>query len=92
MQLNPTLPQRQALFASLKWEAIFWLLIVAAGFAGVLAAQKIISNPPAADPDKKQDKPSSKPNMYLNAAIALAGSVLISQFFIGIFAQDVRMS
>jgi hypothetical protein len=90
MQLNPTLPQRQALFASLKWEAIFWLFVVAAGFAGVLAAQKIVSNPPAADSDKEQDKPSSRPNMFLNAAIALAGSVLISQFFIGIFAQDVR--
>jgi hypothetical protein len=87
MQLNPTLSQRQALLATLKWEAIFWLLIVAAGFAGVLAAQKIISNPSTAE----QDKPDSKSNIYLNAAIALVGSVLISQFFIGIFAQDVRM-
>jgi len=90
MQLNPALAQRQVLFATLKWEAIFWLLIVAAGFAGVLAAQKIISNPPEADPTEEQDKPNPKPNMYLNAATALAGSVLISQFFIGIFAQDVR--
>jgi hypothetical protein len=89
MQLNPTLAQRQALYASLKWEAIFWLLIVAAGFAGVLAAQKIISKPSGADPTEKQNKSNSKLNMYLNAAIALAGSVLISQFFIGIFAQDV---
>ena len=90
MQLNPTLSQRQALFAAIKWEAIFWLFIVAAGFAGVLAAQKIISNPSEADPTEEQDKPSFKSNMYLNAAIALIGSVLISQFFIGIFAQDVR--
>jgi hypothetical protein len=91
IQLNPTLAQRQVLFASLKWEAIFWLLIVAAGFAGVLAAQKIISNPPEADPAEEQDKPNSKLNTHLNAAIALVGSVLISQFFIGIFAQDVRI-
>jgi len=91
MQLNPTLSQRQALFAAIKWEAIFWLLIVAAGFVGVLAAQKIISNPSEADPTAEQDKPESKSNIYLNAAIALVGSVLISQFFIGIFAQDVRM-
>jgi len=91
IQLNPTLAQRQVLFASLKGEAIFWLLIVAAGFAGVLAAQKIISNPPEADPAEEQDKPNSKLNTHLNAAIALVGSVPISQFFIGIFAQDVRI-
>ncbi|MHC4889940.1 MAG: hypothetical protein ACYTEO_10820, partial [Planctomycetota bacterium] len=30
--------QRQALFTTLKWEPIFWLAIIAAGFAGVLSA------------------------------------------------------
>ncbi len=104
MQLNPTLGQRQVLFAALKWEAIFWLLIAAAGFAGVLTAQKIISNQSEADLTEKQDKPKSKPNPSntsrrtgtrylpdLNSAIVLFGSVLISQFLIGIFAQDVRI-
>jgi hypothetical protein len=91
MQLNPTFSQRQAIFASLKWEAIFWLLIAAAGFAGVLAAQKIISNSSEADLTEKQNKPNSKPNVYLNTAIVLFGSVFISQFLIGIFAQDVRI-
>ncbi len=44
MQLNPTLAQREALFATLKWEPVFWLAIVAAGFVGVLSGQRILSS------------------------------------------------
>ena len=43
MRLAPTLAQRQALFAALKWEPIFWLAIVAAGFGGVLIGQRLVS-------------------------------------------------
>jgi len=86
---NVALQQRQALLAAIKWEPLFWLAIVATGFAGVLVAQKIRSK---AKPDKTQENANSKSNMYLNTAIALVGSVLIAQFCIGIFAQDVKMS
>ncbi len=88
MQLNPTTAQRQALFTTLKWEPIFWLVIVAAGFAGVLLGQKIQSN---LKPDETQEKPNSKPGKYLNAIIALIGSTLIAQLCLKIFAQDVRI-
>lgn len=88
MQQNPTFAQRQTLFAALKWEPIFWLAIVAAGFGGVLIGQKIAANP---QPVENPEKSSSKANTYLNAVVALVGSVLIAQFCIGIFAQDVRM-
>lgn len=89
VRLNPTIAQRQALFATLKWEPLFWLAIVAAGFAGVLVGQKILC--PKPEPDKTQEKSNSKSNIYLNAAIALVGSVLIAQFCISILAQDVRI-
>jgi len=89
MRLNPTAAQRQALFATLKWEPLFWLAIVAAGFAGVLVGQKILC--PKPEPDKPKEKSNSKSNIYLNAAIALVGSVLIAQFCISILAQDVRI-
>ena len=88
MQLNPTTAQRQALFTTLKWEPIFWLIIVAAGFAGVLLGQRIQSN---LKPDETQDKSNSKPGKYLHAIIALIGSTLIAQLCLKIFAQDVRI-
>jgi hypothetical protein len=88
MRLAPTLAQRQVLFAALKWEPIFWLAIVAAGFGGVLVGQKIIAK---LEPNESQEKSDSKANTYLNMLIAVVGSVFIAQFCIGIFAQDVRI-
>lgn len=89
VRLNTTVAHRQELFATLKFEPVFWLAIVAAGFAGVLIGQKILRPKPG--PDKTQEKSNSKSNIYLNTAIALVGSVLIAQFCISIFAQDVRI-
>ena len=80
--------RQPALFAALKWEPLFWLAIVAAGFAGVLLAQKISPKP---EPDKTHQKSNSKPNIYLNVIIALVASVLIAQLCISVFAQDVRI-
>ncbi len=88
MRVNPTLAQRQAVFAALKWEPIFWLAIVAAGFGGVLLGQKIRSRP---EPGENEEKSNSELSIYLNPIIALVGSVLIAQFCLRIFAQDVRV-
>jgi len=88
IQLNPTEAQRQAVLTTLKWDSIFWLAVVAAGFAGVLLGQKILSSPRPAETQKKTD---SKPVQYLNVIIALVGSALIAQFCIRIFAQDVKV-
>jgi len=88
MQVNPTLAERQAIFAALKWEPIFWLAIVVAGFGGVLIGQRISARP---EPNKNPEKSNSESNIYLNAIIALVGSVLIAQFCIRILAQDVRI-
>ena len=89
MRLNPTVAQRQELFAAFKFEPVFWLAIVAAGFGGVLVGQKILH--PKTEPDETQEKPNSKSNIYLNTAIALVASVLIAQFCVGIFAKDVQI-
>ncbi|GAF88009.1 unnamed protein product, partial [marine sediment metagenome] len=88
MRVNPNLAQRQAVFAALKWEPIFWLAIVAAGFGGVLLGQKIRSRP---EPGENKEKSNSELSIYLNPIIALVGSVLIAQFCLKIFAQDVRI-
>jgi len=101
MQLNPTFAQRQALFATLKWEPVFWLAVVAAGFIGVLSGQRILSGPelgetpaPASSDSSRgggREKSNPKTKIYLNATIGVVGSVLIAQLLIGLFAQDVKI-
>lgn len=89
MQLNPALAQRQAILATLRWEPIFWLLVVAAGFAGVQLAQKIR---PGRKYEDIEAKTHSKSGQSFNVIIALAASVLIAQFCIKILAQDMVLS
>ena len=97
MQLNPTLVQRQALLATLKWEPIFWLAIVAAGFAGVLSGQRILSGLASRrgesrpELDEAQEESNPKTKIYLNATLGLVGSVLISPLLIGLLARDVKI-
>lgn len=72
----------------LRWEPFFWLVVVAAGFAGVLLGQKI---KPSLKLKEEQGKSPSNSGKYLNAIVALVGSGFIAHFCIRIFAQDVRM-
>jgi hypothetical protein len=80
--------QYSQLFAALKWEPLFWLAIVAVGFAGVLLAQKIKNKP---EPENTNKNPDSMTNTYINVFIALVASVLIAQLCISIFAQSTRL-
>ena len=89
IQQNPTATQRQELVASLRFEPIFWLIVVAAGFAGVLLGQKIR---PSLKLKELKEEPDSSATKHLNAIVALAGSGVIAQFCIRICAQDIRMS
>ncbi len=88
IQLNPTVAQRQQLLASIRWESVFWLAIVAAGFAGTILVHKIISGGKS---EEKQDKNVLKPSVLFNGIIAVVASVIIVQFCIGLLAQDIRM-
>jgi MFS family permease len=86
---NPALEQRQALFAAIRWEPLFWLVVVAAGLAGVLLGQRIQSSPKTEQ--SHEQKPDSKANIYLNAILALVASVLIGHFCIRVLARDVSV-
>jgi hypothetical protein len=77
------------LFAALRWEPLFWLAIVTAGFAGVLLAQKIKTGP---EHEKNQEKSKSRGIININEIIALVASVVIAQLFINVFAQGIRLS
>jgi hypothetical protein len=89
IQLHPTLAQRYELLAALRWEPIFWLLVVAAGFAGVLCAQRIH---PVAKTTEPQAKFRSIRHTHLNAPFAVVASIVVAQLCIGILAQDIKTS
>jgi hypothetical protein len=76
------------LFAALRWEPLFWLAIVTAGFAGVLLAQKIKAK---SGPEKTREEPKSRGIINVNEIIALVASVVIAQLCINVFAQGIRL-
>ncbi|MFC1738775.1 hypothetical protein ACFL1G_06990 [Planctomycetota bacterium] len=89
IQANPSVSQRQTIYAGFQWEPFFWLGIVALGFTGVFIGQ-LISRPglKEAQTDKKCE---SKLNVYVRIGLSLVISILTAQIFIRIFARDVSM-
>ena len=85
MQLNTSIAQRQQIYATFCWEPLLWLSIVATGYLGVFLASQIVH--PAAIGE------AGKPQKYgfgvlLNIVIAVVGSAVVGQFFIGMLARD----
>lgn len=89
MQLNPSIAGREQIFSAMRWEPIFWLAIVAAGFLGVLLASRIHHH---GQDDVTSQKSKRTAGDYINWAVAVVGSVIVTQFFIGIFARDFSFS
>ncbi len=87
-QAYTTPAARQALLLSLRFEPVFWLLIVAAGFAGVLVAQYL--HPGSGTPlTVSLLKNHLKPGVAITGAAALLVGTLLAHFFLGVFAQDL---
>jgi len=83
--------EREALLGSLSVEPFYWLLIVAAGFAGVLAAQYL--RPGSQSPiTVAKVKSYLKPASCANVAIALLVGTLLAHFSLGVFARDLTAS
>lgn len=90
-QAYTTTAAREALLQSLLFEPVFWLLIVAAGFAGVLVAQHI--RPGSGTPlTVSSIKRYLRPNAAITAAAALLVGTLLAHFSLGVFAQDLSTS
>jgi len=89
VQLNPTDAERQSLLESLRWQSLFWLVVVAAGFVGPMLCQKVLSRKKNL---AQEQKSKFKPVKHLSAIIAVAAAAFIAQFCIKIFAQDIRLS
>ena len=88
LTLNDTVAKRQALYAVLKWESIFWLAIVAAGYLGVRLAAKFFK---ATQPTPEKEIDKSNTTSVLAILTAVLVTVIVAYFAMGIFAQDVRM-
>jgi len=87
-QAYTTPAARDALLQSLRLEPVFWLMVVATGFAGVLLAQTI--RPGSGTPlSVSQIKSYLRPNIAMMAAAALLLATLLGHFFLGVFAQDL---
>lgn len=87
MIIYPTAQLRSRLFKDLMFEPLFWLLLVAAGFAGTYTASRLICKKTTDQSEKPEAK--SSPGQYLNPAIALVCSIVIIWFGIKLFAQQV---
>jgi len=83
----PNVEQRLAFFSGLKWEPLFWLVVVLAGFAGVFLGSRIKAGK---ELPGIQTKAKSNSNNYLYVAIAIISSVFVAQFCIATLACDVR--
>jgi hypothetical protein len=88
LTIDETVVQRQALLSVMKWEGLFWLAVVGAGFAGVKAAERLAK---AKKPVGDDEIGNVNTHNVLNVITALIVTVVIAQFALGVFAQDVRM-
>lgn len=89
LTVSETVGKRQDLYAVLKWEPLFWLALVAAGYVGVrLAARFFKATPP---PPEKEIDASDKYSVFA-VLTAILVTVVVAYFAMGVFAQGVRMS
>jgi hypothetical protein len=93
LQSNPgSVSYRESVFESIRWEPVFWLAVVGAGFAGVLLGQMV--RQPKVEAEKNIEEGKTKAGLYSKVVMALASlviSVLVAQVLMGILAQDVRI-
>lgn len=85
MQLNISIVRRQQIYSTFCWEPLLWLSIVAAGYLGVFLASQIVRPAVTGETGKPQKRDFG---VLLNIVIAVVGSAVVAQFFIGILARD----
>ena len=89
LALTPDVQARQDLFASMRFEPLYWLAVVYAGWCGVQLARKLRPNPalPILETLPKRESPPK-----LSYALALVVSLVVGQFLLGVFARDIPLN
>ena len=82
------LSARTAMYSFFRWEALLWLGVCAAGYAGVLLTTKLIGTKTIVT-GEHQPETENKSAMWINAVIGAVVTAIIVKFAIGIFAQNV---
>jgi hypothetical protein len=85
LQLNTSIVSRQQIYSTFCWEPLIWLSIVAAGYLGVFLASQIVHPAKSSETGKPQKRGFG---VLLNVVIAVIGSAVVAQFFIGMLARD----
>ena len=93
VNINHKLTQRVAMYSVLKWEGFYWLLPLLSAWCGLLIAQRLIkhSRPDTVPPAEAEQLSNHSLNNKLAIVVAVIATIVIANFTIGIFAQDVRM-
>ncbi|MDD5459643.1 MAG: hypothetical protein PHF37_09665 [Phycisphaerae bacterium] len=85
-QQYPTVEFRTHIYSIFMWEPVLWLLVVLAGFVGVIAAHKLFK---AKTVTLTNDNPVY--NKFLNPLAAFAVSVIVVVLLTPLLAQSVRL-
>ena len=88
ININSSADQRQLLYSALKFEGFYFLLIILAGLLGVVVAMRITGKKLQLTTPRNLHK--FKFNKALAILISVVAAAVISQFVIGILAQNVR--
>ena len=78
--------QRQSIYADLRWESLYWLSVIVLGWLGARLAFQLKPHP---KPPVIQALPEAKKATPLYMILVLLISVILSQFFMKTFVQDV---
>lgn len=89
LALVPDAQARHNLFASMRFESLYWLAVVYAGWAGVQLARKLRPNP-TLPILRTLPEPKAIPSLYYGLAILV--SLVVGQFLLGVFAQDIPLT
>ncbi len=83
------LAQRAGLYAALRWEGLFWLLIVAAGYLGAVLGSRVAGRKIVMLGQFDSDSPQGV-NILTNVLLAIVAAVAIGWFALGVFVQDIH--
>lgn len=89
LALMPDVQARQDLFASMRFESLYWLAVVYAGWCGVQLARKVRPNPTL---PILETLPKTERTPFIYKGLAIVVSLVVGTFLLSVFAQDIPLN